>query len=320
MNLENKPGKYNLANYSPELLFRPPTNNVRTDLLALTTDLSRELGGAFGLQRNLKIGTELEIFFFDPGIDPEYAYKNYGRSDQNSNYRDPHKSKMIELETAARMLSNFFPKEFLECSGIGKLSIEYRSTPQDCSHHLDTIEKLGELIRKQAKILDVRPVVHSQHLHISWLNRMFPISSPWKVEDARFSDYKLVFYRALPLVLLPGELNAILPQRRWAERVGEVSLKEKIVYPEFRALSSEFAHDHVLNLALSIMAVHTSVLKSRKMRPVYPPSDFDTAVEKFKTDEEMISFLGQSVVNNLYNVVRQYPKVSSGEMTIDQVQ
>jgi hypothetical protein len=317
--------KYNPKNFSPDNLFRAPTSATHGELLYLVDQLSRTLEGTSRVkERRVLVGTELEMIFFNPDQDPAEAYRKFGKLSPNPNYLPDHSAKIELLKKFGNNLRLTRPGEFMEVEGIGKISLEFHTAPQRVNNHLSSMERFAELLRKKCRELNVLPVVHSQHIHLSMRNN--PMSNALKgtiMSKGIMPDSNVVrnaFSRVNPLVLLPEEWDYRDMNPYYAKSDGIASLtRHDLDHPEFRRLSSEYAFDPILNLLLSLRAMHAGCLAKSSVTEMKHPRSFEVAVTRMNQDSELANFFGQSTLSALSMIVGQYPAVSKREINIDQV-
>ncbi len=319
--------KYNPPNITPDHLFCPPTSCTHGELDYLVRQLGRALEGeGLPTSRRLLVGTELEIFFFSPGADPAEAPSGLWGS--NPNYSIGHKSKTTNLIGFAKQLWEVRPSEFLEASAIGRVGIEFRTAPQSVDQHLETMSRFGDLLRAECRKQIVSPVVHSQHLHISLREEPSVCVSAENKGAVKGiipaeNIVRATFSRITPMMLLPEEWGI-------GRLMNPVYIKTKVLtnggigrldHPEFRLLSSEYACDLLLNLAVSLRAMYYGFVDPSASLPNVKNDKigFEGAVRRMAKDEELRSFFGESTLTKLCNIIRQYPDVSRRAITVDQV-
>ncbi len=306
--------KFNPENIGPENLFRPPTAVVHDELKYLITQVDLALRGEKKHKRLLQVGTELEMFFFSPDMDPVDAEAQYGESDQNPNYDPWHRRKIEELEKfGTSLLKN--PHRFMFTSDLGRIFLEFRTAPQSAKEYLKTIEMFGNRLRRQCERLRVWPVVHSQHIHVSLVDRrnattIIPSDKP----------VKSWFSKVSPLVLLPEEWGSRDYRPHWVRSNGiKPNGVNDLSHPEFRMLSSEYANDPVLNLLLSLKTMYEGCLGKGGITPHVYGREYQQSAIEMGNDPDLIDFFGQSTLATLARITSQYPAVSRREITIDQV-
>lgn len=307
--------KYNPVNITPEHLFRPPSSCVHAELLYLIQQLSQCLEGK-SKDRQLRIGTELEIFFFDSSSDPYESLRFYGTSDINPNYSKRHADKMRRIANFTEQLHFKRPKSFLPSGSMGHVFFEFRTAPQSASKYLDTISSLGEELRKKCGILEVSPVVHSQHLHVSLIDE----SANELIPESAIA--RGVFSRVNALVLLPEEWEDYRDMSPMWQRTNGISpngLLRDVRHSEFRKLSSEYAHDPVLNLLLSLRTMYGGCVDASNITFLRDSDSHKEAVRVMKEDKELACFFGQATLSTLSHIASQYSAVSKRQITIDQI-
>lgn len=302
--------KYNPANFAPDYLFCPPTMVTHEKLIPPLKEIGEELEtGKPGLERNLLIGTELEIMFFDPDTRPSKV-KDYHVRNQYIP-RDAHLKKIARLGFFSMLNRIKNSKEFMATSKIGQVTFEFRTHPQSISDHLMTLSRLRDCLVRESTKLEILPIVYSQHLHVSLLENGLPQT------PSRF-DLQDFFSQFSPLVLLPEEWEQSQTTRPAKSRdYGRYKRLRNLEHVEFRKLSSEYAHDPILNLLLSIYAF-SSCLGYRHYTPVWYESYAEAAVQ-LKRSPHLKNVIGQSTLNQLSKIIKQYPKVSTGDISVDQV-
>ncbi|MBI2310599.1 hypothetical protein HYU90_02115 [Candidatus Collierbacteria bacterium] len=316
--------KYNPKNIIPENLFRPPTSRTHSELAYLVKQVNQDLEGSGKDRRLLLVGTELEIYFFSPELDPVEAKSRYGNSGDNPNYGKTHLRKIQKVAGFAKMVRYTKPGEFIAPERIGRIMVEFRTAPQRAMEYLVTMEKFGNLLRKKCKDLGILPTVYSQHIHLSLrgndeLRDLFGDSdSNGIVPDGDVTSD--AFSRIGPLVLLPEEWSGLLKRPEYINRDGKRSIfSNNLHHPEFRMLSSEYANDPLLNLLVSLRAMYAGCLDESMVSARSLHSTYEDDVVEMGHDHELERFFGRSTLTSLAGIVEQYPAVSRREKTINQV-
>ncbi|HCQ31202.1 TPA: hypothetical protein DIU27_02350 [Candidatus Collierbacteria bacterium] len=314
---------------------RPATGVVSEELKYLSNQLRNALEGGWRADKDsLQIGTELEIMFFSPDSDPGLILKQYERMEKrdwdldwetfirrtrNPNYTTDHRRKVLRVANFAKALQKKYPNEFYPCTRDSKLMIEFRTAPQNLEAHYDNVCWLADSIRKVAQKENLLPVIKSQHIHLSCKTHNLKLGEKraYKyIDSERFKNDFIneSFTRILPFVMLPEEYDGdddhIVVQRNHA---GELN------HPEFRLLSSEYANDHILNLALCLRSLYASLMNETYATDVVPEPTYFKALQRMQHDEELINFFGESTLSKLCKIVKQYPAVSRREKTISEV-
>ncbi len=317
--------KYNPRNFTPEHLFRPATSVIHSELVYLIGQLTKALekeGRENG--RQLLIGSELEIFFFNSDIDPIDAKEKYGVSERNPNYGKKHLEKMGKIRKFATRMTSKNPVDFMKADKFGRIFFEFRTTPQNSSDYLRTVEEFGELLRKKCKKLDILPVVHPQHIHVSLTKKARRSSQPssraWGIlPDARV--VKNAISTMNPLLLLPEEWkehqssDPVFLQNDGIRLKGNLDLE----HSEFCRLSSEYAHDPILNLLVSLRAMYIGCIDTSLVSTGSYFDTYEAGVVAMENNSGLKHFLGASTLATLAKIAGQYPAVSRREKTIDQV-
>lgn len=307
--------KYNPANIKPENLFNPPTVRAQSELIYLAKQLGSAMEGKGHInKRILLIGTEFEMFFFSPDIDPREA--RHMPEELNPNYQPPHKAKIDELKLFFEKLHISKPSAFLGADKW-RISFEARTAPQTLNDHLESLEVLGNELRRETQRLNILPVVYSQHIHMSLRPNPIRIfgSSP-ETSNSLEPDNSIVrkaFSEVEPLMLLPEE---------WGSRGTSPSgskTKNGVKHPEFRLLSSEYANDPVLNLLVSLRAMYAGCIDNTFVTGSTNSYDYVNSVEIMRGNASLTTFFGESTLNALADIAKQYPDVSKRLITIDQV-
>ncbi len=308
--------KYNPENITPEHLFCPPTSLVHAELTYLIKQLNEALEWIGGSkERLLLVGTELEIFFFNSKFDPLETRSMYGASKRNPNYSKTHQKKIEKIGEFAHELETRYPKKFEETEKCGQIFYEFRTAPQRVASHLNTMQLLGDSLRRKCVQLGVSPVVHSQHIHVS-------LRTKYSKEGIRpnGSVISQSYSGINPLVLLPEEwyYRTYAPYYIVDDGIGPWGV-DNLCHPEFRKLSSEYAHDPVLNLLISLRAMYASCVDERIVSSLSLANTYEDGVEAMAHDPDLESFFGQTTLAALSEITRQYPAVSRREITVDQV-
>lgn len=311
--------KYNPANYSPEHFLLPKTAVLWPELKYLNNKLVTAVEGSMRMdKRSMLIGSEFEVMFFDENYNPPKnrwdRYQNDKR--RNPNYSSNHKERVTELAKSASRFG-VSGNRFQECTKEGSLLLEFRTAPQTYNKYLSTVSYLRDWIHEKSTNGGLLPIVYSQHTHIT-SNRttrfhLMGRDEPLNV-DADEGVIQDAFSRVTPLVLLPEEYEE--------SRTNPPAVigRNGHSHPEFRMLSSEYACDPVLNLTLVLRAFYASMYNPDFVtgrRSI--PRDFCDAVTAFSEDQEMEEFFGTSTVSTLAQIVSQYPLVSTGAITVDQI-
>jgi hypothetical protein len=343
MDIEYDGLKYNRPNYTPDLLFRPPTSVVHGELEYLARNAASALEGncATPKARILRIGSEWEMIFFNPEIDPivakeKYPNHNYrARNYNNPNYSEGH---MLKLEAIADDYGTMclkYPDMFDDLTYYGKphLFFEFRTQPLPIGKYLQATDRFRDKITNLSFQLGVMPVVHSQHIHISLQAKCGDVSRGFDNSDGEKKgayrsiypeddDLRGTFRMTHPLMLLPEEWcyncndNGFY-QTDDGKRYRSTALT--LPHIEFRALSSEYAHDPLLNLVVSLRAMLTGIEGGARMSLFENSNDFQKAVRGMISLPELRKFFSLSTLNQLTDIVYQYPDVSMRKITIGQV-
>ncbi len=333
---------HNPANFTPENFMRPATGVVEKELVYLSSQLRNAIEGSLRIDKGaLLIGTELEVLFLSNQADPgklerryenrisRYSYLNSDdkdeiRAENNPNYSEDHRSKVLRIADFAKSLDKKYPEDYYNCTRDSKLLIEFRTAPQNLEDYYDNISWLADEIRKKAKNNGLLPVLHSQHLHLSCNShslRPYPKSKFQMFRESilgnRFIDS--TFTRVLPMVMLPEEYERSedVPSDIVIENTGE---KTHEVHPEFRLLSSEYAFDNILNLTLCLRAFYSAYKNKDYATDTLPDTNFIKAVREMSKDKELGLFFGESTLAEICRIVKQYPSVSRRIKTINEVE
>lgn len=313
--------QYNPANITPDRFFRPPTARTHGELKYLIGQLNQALEGRFLSSKRLLVGAEFEVHFFNPDSDP---YMCFGMSsNQNPNYSTDHSRKLLEIGELAANMHNNRPSEFLSSDKIGRVTYEFRTAPQQVDDHLKTLEVFGDLLRNKASELRVHPVVYSQHIHLSLTNNpllQFALFDRRGIIP-RYSWVDAAFSKVTPMAILPEEWKDRENPPIMIKHDGIISGRSTsgLDHTEFRMLSSEYAHDPILNLLLTLRALHESCGQKKEIGKTHYPNDFLQSVIQMEEDRELIEFFGGSTLSAIASILKQYPKVSERKMTIDEV-
>ncbi len=337
--------QYNPANFKPENLMRPPTGIVSDELMYLCNQLRNAIEGGLRVDKDtLKIGTELEILFFDKNADPgklekvsnkeiqrqnRHSYDELSTKEEdeirrlnNPNYTSGHRAKVLKVANFAEKLEEMYPDDFYECTRDSKLLIEFRTAPRNLEAHLENVSWLADAIRAKASKLGLLPVVHSQHIHLSCNSHNIRLNTKGRYKFINSENFNggyidRTFTRILPLVMLPEEYEEDdrLPHVVRENNAGE----DRANHPEFRQLSSEYAHDHVLNLTLCLRSLYASLRNPDYATDTLPDGKYLKAVKEMSTDEELALFFGDSTLAKICKVAKQYPAVSRRDKTINEV-
>jgi hypothetical protein len=323
--------RYNRENYKPDLFMRPPTECAHNELKYLIGGMDEKIKRRFGdvNKVDLLIGTELEVFFFSPDIDPVVGYETL-LDEENPNYGEEHREKMHTIQTwSTSVLQEKYAGRFDKWSNLGRIFFEFRTMPQTCAKYLDTVDLFRSELGCVTRRLNVLPLVHSQHIHMSATGETkkvgFFITS---VEDFLTPIFENDYYRwehacdsafnhLLPLVLLPEE---------WGNRNNTFNAGEKdfgCIHSkttlESRKLSSEYANDHVLNLLLSLKMLDSFGDHKQDTNEIAGPDSYKTAARMMANYRDLKVFFGESVIAKLSSITEQYPDVSRRKITIEEV-
>ncbi|MEK9200433.1 MAG: hypothetical protein AAB909_00500, partial [Patescibacteria group bacterium] len=159
---------YNPENMSPQVFLQPPTKVVQLEADYLATQVAKSLAGAQtggGIKRRLGVGTELEVYFFSPEVDPVTA--KAGPAHKNPNYGESHSKKVAKIRSWAEELAI---KKGGSNTDLGRIGIEFRTSPKmDVVGYHSDINTIRDGVGDISQSLGVLPIVHSQHIHISLL-------------------------------------------------------------------------------------------------------------------------------------------------------
>lgn len=303
--------KYNPANMAPELLLEPPTQAVAAETRYLSLQLAKEICAT---SEKLRLGTELEIIFFSPDADPLVAYQR--PNSKNPNYQIPHQDKMRELEKWANNRRSLAEGPHTKQS---RLCVEFRTRPADIRNYFSRVNTLRDAIQTECRQLEVLPVVHSQHIHVSILDKdgVNPVEkAPYRsLEYATQKDFRQV----LPLILLPEEIYqhwSLSPVNIKGQRQNRRDLSRL----EFRKLSSEWACDPSLNALLSLRALKECLVGWEKENWGDKPKEYDgcfaAAAAAMRVDSQLKHFFGEATLETICDIVQHYPRVSTREITV----
>lgn len=320
---ENLYKKFNPPNLTPNHFLAPPTDilcaaftkGVRkvTDEIIENT---RRPWTTFGKTQCL-FGTELEILFFPPDFDPENNDRN---CHQNPCYGDDHLDKV--RETCADINNGSLLPNITDADRISRIGIEIRTPPGELADYYTHIEIVRTKLAERCQIDNVRPVVHSQHLHVSvfrgWKNL---IESRNDDEDYRCTQAE--FNNTSPTQLLPEEfaygIHARPFQFKGSKDDGQSADPLRL---EFRRLSSEFACDTHLNLLITLLGTHHFLKTSESHLSGFSktPSSFEDGLEAMKTRQHTLrSVLGEEINQKLLHILGYYSDVSTRLITLDEV-
>jgi hypothetical protein len=319
--------KYNPLNYRPDLFMRPPTECVQNDIRYLIREMEEKARIVFEKKHaEILVGTELEVLFFSPRVDPVVAERELPNH-LNPNYDDEHLLKLNEIEAWANTLMEKHPSQFLESDRMSRIFMEFRTMPQTCAKYLDTVDLFRTELGKKTRELNILPVVHSQHIHLSvtgTTNNRFGVREDFLAPIFKkyyhwepSSDY--AFIRLLPLVLLPEEWEDRNAYSCGAEQALDCINSERTM--EARKLSSEYANDYVLNLLLSLKMLAS--VNDPRCNTGFPviigPDSYKSAARKMSEYKDLRKFFGESVITKLSSITEQYPAVSRRKITIEEV-
>ena len=334
--------KHNPYDLTPSHFCTPPTSVVWRHLLPTINDIAQTLEGR-RQRRKLLVGTELEILLFSPEIDPyvgaswlRSAKQNIeGYSIPNANYGQPHLNKVNELYQYLGNWSDECPTEMLRPSLFNRLMVELRTAPVSPAHYIDLLDQVRTRLQGLFLRNEVLVTVYSQHIHLTLNNAD---GSSYYPSD-NFSNY---WFPIRPLVLLPQEWDRrfsspFLPKETILVRdnMGEAKqwVKRSQVHPEFRMLSSEYAHDPILNLALVLASVHRDVSAPSLTRDIVsrifgrilpkrkPRRQDKTYVDScnFLPRSPLTDYFGRETLTMLSSILELYPMVSTREITVDEI-
>ncbi len=315
--------KYNPGNFSPEKFLRPPTVKAWPELDYLSRSLEKDLRG-FGIferKNSLKIGSEFEILLLSKDTIPSDTVDH----DDNPNYSLEHLTEVRKMFYDSETFSLGNSDSFWDKGEkIGRLSYEYRISPQNVSGYHKAVDMLRVFVSESAKKYNILPIVLSQHIHLS-LSKIgvFGGGNRFECKDPKFHiETRDAFSHVLSFVLLPEEyfgadiqeFNFIRTKRHKSD-IGSSWHS----HPEYRLLSSEYACDPTLNLTLALRALDLSINKLDKNLRCQPKQDYTEEVQRASNDPCLKSFFGNSTLQQLCAITIQYPHVSSGKITIDQL-
>lgn len=308
---------YHPDNIQPEYFLRAPTHiTTYGDVEYLNKEIASMLEGGKDFDsrvsklRELRIGSEFEIIFFDPSIDPEKA-KFQG---DNPNYGVSHQKKMFRInDDAEAFVQKSKAMESLE--SIGRLSIEYRTAPSSVKEYLRAIDIFRDHISWISKRYMVLPSVISQHLHVSLFSSGENLIYNARGKNFHFgSAIQVAMQNLAPLLQAPEEF-------KYDALVGTFRFKTPPRY-EFRLLSTEYACDPWLNSLISLYALHNGLVASEKdsftssSQAVW---NYRSAIDVMKNHTELKQFFGASLISKLADAASYYPAVSTRTITLPEV-
>lgn len=306
--------KYNPENYSPSSIFRPQTGVVEPEVLYLSRSLKKSLEGGLLRRRILRVGAEFEILIFDPDFDP--ANEDKVEKENNPNYSPKHIKKVKHLLEDMQNLATKDKSMYLQPTKLGCLLIEARTAPQTVENHIETVDRLRDILREKCTEYNVMPVVHSQHLHCSLrANRLS--------DNVTYDDdvIRSAFSSVNPLVLLPEEWDSVETSCAKSKSATDSITGKRITHPEIRKLSSEYAHDPFLNLLLSLRALYAACVHPKLVEHC---SNFGKTylegVELMSQNKQLSKFFGDSTLQTLCSIVAQYPEISRRETNVNELE
>lgn len=320
--------KFNPENIVPQQFMRSATEAAgHTEIVYIAKQVEAELQGKVFPPTTIKekavgLGSEFEILFFSPEMDPHEAEKL--DESNNPNYSAKHQRKMdcilSESEKFVQKNSKFFWRNPLE--RIGRLMFEYRTAPFPLSGYLEAVNLLRDHVIDVSNRFGVWPVVYSQHLHTSLTGAQGNVLKPFFESDyyssnsprASFRKNMSNFFRqAAPFVLLPEEFEPVDYPFYQAEVAGNRHV-------EFRQLASEYANDPGLNALLCLQALHHGLNYSD---PVYDGSgvkhSFRDEAKDLRSRQALKSVMGQSLLGTLASVVEKHHDISARKKTVADV-
>lgn len=357
--------KYLPENTAPEQFMRPPTEPFREQVIPLCQELETRINdraseivinrGRVGrtirkilgisdlpISPGLQLGTELEIFLFSSRSTPHQdAEKKRG----NPNYARKHLNAVEDMSKAvagspyAEGLGDVISSDVT----LWRISMEIRTKPGGVDNYLMAMDRIREWFQRNGASGGVHPVIYSQHIHFSLVDRarirnLFT-SSSWgrNVEVGLIDTYS----RSNPLVLLPEEV-----ERDYGRDIGLYNgVKKKggrsLVDPErieARMNNSEYAFDPYLNLLVNLLGVYRALAAENRVQlvefhkgvsvnadygePRYyfqigkKHRSYEREVEGLTNDSVLQQLLPANLLSRLPFVYQDYWNISSGETSV----
>lgn len=344
--------KYLPPNTEPKQFMHPPTEPFQGWVDKICLRLERSInssaeklhtGSRILPPPKLRIGSELELFIFHRDFDPFFHLA--GVKEFNPNYSHAHRAAIKGLVSQIR------PPIFGGLRGIlqnyieynGGVFVEIRTIPTDTSGYLHQMEAIQEWIGRKSLRYGLRPVVHSQHLHLSLANHFVNMLDRGKNdlvisknEHALANGIIDTYQRTIPWIRLPEEMGS--QEIRYGnifydENVG-FGIKRKgnnQGYPdpirlEGRLNSSEYAADPHLNLLVHLIGVDRGLnrllgIESSNFTPSFDlrKMNYEDALDRMPDDNVLLSYIPYGLIEAINRPVRLYRDISLGLMNVQEV-
>lgn len=358
--------KYRQENIATEHLFSAPTEAFKPWFSTLALYLEDDINTrARNITEDgsvkLRMGTELEFLMFSPQFDP--LRHSQSEKNGNPNYDKSH------IQLVQQVIDDMFTprdqgglRELLYNSGekininngsrhyyisSQNIFMEIRTKPGTVQDYKENLEELQVWMKKEAEKKDIRPVVHSQHIHFSLFGEQanaFQINAQ-ATNFVRKSTVDM-YHRALPVLRLPEEIEDGSEKHKNYSATDNFPHRTVITFNGFgadrfegRINNSEYAFDPYLNLVVHLLGIHRGLVYSKKplgyttLDRDYPldsttmqqdstpwfsreKRDFNTALSHLTEDKVLNEYFPSEVIHAIRDVVASYRDVSEGRLSV----
>ncbi|HEX7042287.1 MAG TPA: hypothetical protein VF189_03475 [Patescibacteria group bacterium] len=355
--------KYRPLNITPVEFMRPPTEPLEDRLIGACLDLERkinkELKGLGGkiFHPRLRIGAEVELNLFSDKFDPEKH--NAIIQDDNPNYDKSHRENinrlLKRLSTRAMFNNRLWPQDPVTWKKEYNVFTEIRTSTGDVKNYIKSMKWLRNYLQKSTSERHISPVVHSEHIHMSFASKLRGINlmNNLEAQGAVRMGVMDAYRRMFALIRLPEEIavkndfgsyTRIMngtEVRQNGSTYGKLMPRFDPLRIEGRKNSSEYAFDPYLNLLVHLVGVYRGLqYASDKSKinsdynhgrnPAYYSkhegsfgtniySNYHDAAYAFLKDKVVIDLVGQDLVTDIYDTIVNYTDISEGRGNLSQV-
>lgn len=319
--------KYLPENYQPELFGNSPTSVFDAPLKEV---LNRNADAIAQIIKphNLTVGSEIEMLLFHEDYDPR-IHRRYD-FDHNPNYSHYYDNRQDRFFTEiyrrgiGELLWEVEPVTKYHCFS------EFRTRPNDLAQQAVLIDNFCDIVAISASTHGLLPIVHSQHTHIVWGQ---------KISNIMLQSAQDIMARCRPLLALPSEIH---PRRSSRKRLDlHTGAKRNFIaeqrgnkgHPslEFRLLSSEYAWNPTLNLAIVSSAIRRGLetwfeIDSPEQAPRFiqdyslkVKGGFKGLAKELPQDVQLKQGFPLPVLEGLSRIIVHYPQIESGKKTVSDI-
>jgi hypothetical protein len=343
--------KFRPENTLPQDFMRPPTEPLRLPVavhaLLQEEAINQEAEALTGLivpgerpRSILRIGSELEFLLFsDESVPHEDVEKD---DDVNPNYSLKHMLNVRRLALRMRKSAEEGGlKDVLHDDGdVDRIFMEIRTSPSDASGYMQSMDRITQWFQENASGFHIRPVVWSQHLHLSLHDEITDrnLFSSLKLTNIVKKGIVDIYHRALPMLRLPENVEDEVV----SEIGGPTGVLEKgdgwesgPIRLEGRMTNSDYAADPYVNLLFHLIGFKRGLQNRHDHQAIdrdYPldateslddayftigegHTTFQEALKHMQDDPVLRDELPEELLMGLHDTAQTYWDVSSGQLS-----